>query len=178
MLIRPPSLFKGKKNIFCNKKCHDEYQFKGKKVVCDYCGDIFEKQRCMIKRSRHNFCSMTCSSKYVHKTSFIETEFENLIKHLGIKYSRNDRTIIPPLELDFYFPDYDYAVEINGKAHYLPIYGEDVLAAQKERDSRKRRRCKDEKILLRVVKPGNCINGVYMKRLKRVVWEIKQRIGV
>lgn len=175
-VIRPPSLFGGKKNIFCGKECADEYQTKKQQVVCDYCGVIFGKQRSIIKRSRHNFCSTSCSSRYVHKTSFIEAEFENLIKNLGIKYSRNDRTIIPHLELDFYFPDYKYAVEINGKAHYFPIYGEDILAAQKKRDSRKRKRCKSEKILLRVVKPGNCVNGTYMKRLKRVVWELKKHV--
>ena len=171
-------MFKGKKNIFCGKECADEYQTKKQQVVCDYCGIIFGKQRSIIKRSRHNFCNTSCASKYVHKTSFIETEFENLIKDLGIKYSRNDRTIIPPLELDFYFPDYNYAVEINGKAHYFPIYGEDTLAAQKKRDSRKRKNCKSDKILLRVVKPGNCVNGIYMKRLKRVVWELKKHVGI
>lgn len=177
-VIRPPSLFDGKKNVFCGKECANEYQTKKQKVVCDYCGDIFEKQRSIIKRSRHNFCSLTCSSKYLHKTSFVETEFEKLIKDLGIKYSRNDRTIIPKLELDFYFSDYKYAVEINGGTHYFPIYGEDALAAQKKRDSRKRRRCKDENILLRVVKPGNCQPNTYMKRFKRVVWELKKHAGI
>ena len=33
---------------------------------------------------------------------------------LGIKYTANDRKIIKPLELDFYFPDYNIAIEING----------------------------------------------------------------
>lgn len=33
---------------------------------------------------------------------------------LGIKYIINDRKIIKPLELDFYFPDYNIAIEING----------------------------------------------------------------
>ena len=33
---------------------------------------------------------------------------------LGIKYIVNDRKIIKPLELDFYFEDYNLAIEING----------------------------------------------------------------
>ena len=33
---------------------------------------------------------------------------------LGLKYVVNDRKIIKPLEIDFYFPDYNIAIEING----------------------------------------------------------------
>jgi len=175
-IFRPPSLFYGKKFVFCNKECYDKFQSKRKKVVCDFCGSVFEKQLSIIKRSRNNFCSLECSGKYVCKTSFIELEFEKLIKDLGIFYIRNDRNIIGPKELDFYFPDYNYAVEINGKAHYEPIYGEEVLAAHKKRDSKKKMLCKEKGIILRVVKPGNCILGVYMRRLKRVAWELKRHV--
>jgi hypothetical protein len=102
-------------------------------------------------------------------------EFEELVKPLGLKYSRNDRSIIPPLELDFYFPSIGFAVEINGLTHYEPIYGDEVLRKQKERDRRKRRWCADIGIKLRTVKPGNCRDGTYLNRFKRVVQDIKSR---
>ena len=79
------------------------------------------------------------------------------------------------MELDFYFPDIKFAVEVNGRCHYDPIYGEDSLAGQKVRDSKKRQRCKELGIILRVVKPGDCKRETYMPRYKRVIWEIKQK---
>lgn len=175
-VLKPPSLIKGKKNIFCSKWCADTFMEKLQPVICDYCGKPFKKQLSLIKRSRYSFCSAQCRGKFVVKKSFIEEELEKLVKPLDIEYDRNNREMIAPQELDFYFPELNYAVEINGKCHYEPLYGNDVLKAQKKRDRRKRKKCKKINILLRVVKPGNCKNGVYLKRLKRVVWEIKQRM--
>lgn len=179
IVVRAQSQIKGKSNIFCSKECHDEFQTTKLKIKCNLCGKDFAQHKCIIERTKHgqNYCSHTCSSKVVYKESFIETEMEKLVKPIGLKYSRNDRSIVSPLELDFYFPDINYAIEINGLFHYEPIYGKETLLAQKERDSRKRRLCKEKGIILRVVKPGNCKDGTYMKRLKRVVWEIRKIIN-
>jgi hypothetical protein len=49
------------------------------------------------------------------------------------------------------------------------------LAAQKVRDRKKRRACKERGIILRVVKPGDCKRETYMPRYKRVIWEIEKR---
>lgn len=48
-----------------------------------------------------------------------------LFDNLGIKYITNDRTIIKPLELDFYFPDYHIAIEINGIYFHSELFGKD-----------------------------------------------------
>lgn len=48
------------------------------------------------------------------KSSSLEIDFENEIRDLGVKYSVRDRTIIKGLELDFYFPDFKFAVELHG----------------------------------------------------------------
>ncbi|NJL70145.1 MAG: hypothetical protein HC888_00425 [Candidatus Competibacteraceae bacterium] len=101
---------------------------------------------------------------------------ESLVKELGIRYGRNNRTVISPLELDFWLPDIKYAIEINGKCHYEPIYGDEALAATKARDKRKRAACKAAGIRLRVVKPGDVRNGVCELRFKAVIREIKQYI--
>ncbi len=180
-IFRPPSILKDRKNLFCSIECHDVFQNCKTKVKCEKCGKKIWKSPSAMKE-RHYFCSMKCFSKYGFAESFVETEFENLIKPLKIVYQRNDRSVLygcakngGGLELDFYFPEIKFAVEVNGVCHYKPIYGEDALAGQKVRDRNKRRACKRRGIILRVVKPGNCKRETYMPRYRRVVREINRR---
>ena len=126
-----------------------------------------------------SFFSRVCKAESVNDV--IESEFEKMVKDLGLQYVRNDHTALSAgdggswQELDFYFPEIKFAVEINGIMHYEPVYGEDVLAAQKARDKRKKDRCKKLGIQLRVVKPGNCSAGEYVPRFRRVIWVIGRR---
>jgi G:T-mismatch repair DNA endonuclease (very short patch repair protein) len=39
---------------------------------------------------------------------------KQLLDDNGINYTNNDRSVISPYELDFYLPDYNLAIEING----------------------------------------------------------------
>ena len=176
----PPSKISGRSNVFCSKECADSFQTTKKWITCSWCGKPFQQHLCIISRCKHNSpcCSRDCAAKLVYKESFIEKEFEDLIKPLGLKYERNCRTIVSPMELDFWLPGIKYAVEINGICHYEPIYGEYVLEAQKARDRLKRRKCKQQGIKLRVVKPGNCSKGQHIKRFKRVVNEIRKRHAI
>ncbi len=176
----PPSLIKGQNNVFCSVDCHNLYQTTRQEIECAWCKKKFTQHSCIIKRAKHskNCCSRNCAAKIVYKKSFIEVEFEKLLIPLGIEFERNCRTIIKPMELDFYFPKLNFAVEINGLTHYRPIYGLSVLKEQKDRDRRKRKKCKELGIKLRIVKPGNCRNGTHIKRLKQVVREIKKRLSI
>ncbi len=176
-LYRPPSILEGKKNIFCSKKCHDEFQDCKIEFKCDKCGTKANASPSLYNKSRHHFCSVGCCAKYKFKESFVESQFEDLVKKLNIKYDRNNRSVVGPLELDFYFPEINYAVEINGSCHYKPIYGNKSLAGQKKRDRRKRKKCKELGIMLRIVKPGDCKINTYLPRYKRVVWELKKYIS-
>lgn len=176
IFYRPPSLIDGKKDVFCSIKCHNEFQDNKIQVSCIKCGKKIMKSPIYIKRNRHHFCSPGCFSKYHFEESYVEKQFEELVLSLGIKYIRNDRDFIKPLELDFFFPDISFAVEINGATHYKPIYGEDQLAGQKARDKRKKNMCKQKGVILRIVKPGNCKISTYLPRYKRVIWEIKRRM--
>ena len=179
-IFRPPSVMKNRDNLFCSIKCHDAFQNHKTEVKCEKCGKKVWKSPCAMGK-RHYFCSRECFSKYTFSESFVETEFENLIKPLGLSYVRNDRKILHGcakhgggLELDFYFPDIKFAVEVNGGCHYIPIYGEEALAGQKVRDQKKRRRCIELGIILRVVKPGDCKRETYLPRYRRVIWEMKR----
>lgn len=61
------------------------------------------------------------------KESYYETIIEDFLKANNIKYEKNNRTLIKPLELDFYLPDYAVAIEVNDfithNSSYNP-YGE------------------------------------------------------
>jgi len=178
-IIRPNVEVKCNKTglYFCNMRCKSDYYHARNMVKCLCCGKPFYKGGAEIKRYPKHFCSLKCVNGYWFGESFPEKEFEKLVKDLSVKYIKHDRSVIPNLELDFWFPDIKYAVEINGRQHYEPIYGEDSLAAQKIRDKQKRLRCKNIGIKLRAVKPGNCKTNTYLPRFKRVIWEIKKLIN-
>lgn len=58
---------------------------------------------------------LTSSSKY-------EIEIANVLEDYHISYIRNDRNVINPLELDFYIPEYDLAIEFNGTYWHSAYY--------------------------------------------------------
>ena len=49
-----------------------------------------------------------------HQTSYIEKDISDLLNFYNICYDKNNRKIISPLELDFYLPDKNLAIECNG----------------------------------------------------------------
>ena len=51
-------------------------------------------------------------------------------------------------ELDVYFPTLKLAMEIQGPSHFLPIFGEEKLAAEQKNDQDKRDKCKEMGITL------------------------------
>lgn len=188
LLLKPPSLLKD--DNFCLKECHDEFQDQKIEVACKYCGKAVYKSPIYVRRSKSHFCSSECSAKFCHNGNVAEVLFENLVKKLGVDYSRNDRETLwsrvgqytlpnqrYKCELDFYFPAIEFAVEINGRSHSSPIYGSKTLLAPKKRDSRKRRMCKQAGIKLRTVWIKDPSVEVMTRKFKTVVREIKQFIS-
>lgn len=53
-------------------------------------------------------------------------------------------------ELDFYFPELEMAVEINGFLHFKPIYGLDKLNRIQEIDREKAEECRQMNIELHI----------------------------
>ena len=52
---------------------------------------------------------------YIKPTrSYLEDEMAEFLSDQKIKFKQNDRTQIKPLELDFYLPDHQIAIEMNG----------------------------------------------------------------
>lgn len=78
---------------------------------------------------------LTTTSKY-------EIEIESLLVANNIDFKRNDRTIIKPLELDFYIPEYNLAIEFNG------IYWHSSLYKDKKYHYNKSKLCEEKGIRL------------------------------
>lgn len=173
MVERPKSMLSGKKNIFCSKACFDKSQQTQIQVSCKTCGKEFMKHQCYIKRSDHDFCSVECSAKHPVRESKAEKMFAEILRDKQITFIRNDRHVLRPLEIDFYFPEFDLAVEINGPQHYQPIYGEDILEKQKSRDRKKRRICKKKGIRFKSVSCC-CSEEQFKRRLHSIIRDIHE----
>lgn len=48
------------------------------------------------------------------KRSYLETEMSEFLIENNLNFIQNDRKVISPLELDFFLPDYNLAIEMNG----------------------------------------------------------------
>lgn len=46
---------------------NENYEYPKCLVKCEYCGKEFLKERKYIKRTKHHFCSVSCSNKMIHK---------------------------------------------------------------------------------------------------------------
>lgn len=61
-----------------------------------------------------------------HTTSSKEEGIvEYILESMGVNFVRNVRSIIPPLELDFYIPEHNLAIEVNGLYWHSELAGKD-----------------------------------------------------
>ncbi len=146
--------------VFCNNSCSTLYwrsfdtTIYKKLTNCKNCNTEICKYKSL--KSKFDFCNNHCSGKYYsqftkrkersHLEKFLLVKLEENFPFLKIIHS--DREQCSGLELDFYFPDLQLAIEINGPVHYDPIYGETYLQSIQERDVRKARICESKRIEL------------------------------
>ena len=89
---------------------------------CSVCGDLFRRSLSSVIRSNKNrkIPSVVCKN-CSNQTSSQEDEIYNYLISLGLHdedIRRNDRTILFPLELDFFIPKYNLAIEYNGSYYH------------------------------------------------------------
>lgn len=94
------------------------------KSGCKIHGDIeldttnFYNRYC---RNRESIACPMCNP--ISSFSSLETQFENILKELKIiDFNKNNKSIISPYELDFYFPSHKIAIELNGVYWHSEIY--------------------------------------------------------
>lgn len=145
---------------FCQQSCAFKYKSytQSKMLNCTNCDKVFKRD--LSGLNKNNFCCQSCAATYnnKHKTKgyrrsklevFIEKQIKNSFPNL--EFITNSTKLIN-YELDFYFPNINLAMEINGIFHYKPIYGEEKLNKIKTNDCAKKKLCKKNKIKLIVIK--------------------------
>lgn len=130
---------------YCSQKCMMIARPKPPKMerikcTCLHCGKTFYKLQCQVAGRRGRFCSRGCVGAYTIRncqpTSL--TSIEQIIKDgldsLGLEYELQ-YTGISPWVIDFAFPSYKLAIEVDGKYWHS-------LENIKEKDKRKNKALK------------------------------------
>jgi len=62
---------------------------------------------------------------YKARTNQYERLVQQWLTEAGVVYIKNSRTVIPPYEIDFYLPDYNLCIELNGVFWHSELMGKD-----------------------------------------------------
>ena len=123
--------------------------------TCPVCGKHLHLTP--FQANKRKYCSGHCRNmvnnmKINGNRSKAEKMLENMlkVKFPQLAFNINDRTILEGLELDFYFPSINLAIEWNGIFHYKNVGHNFELIKQK--DAKKMQLCKDKNIELYIVK--------------------------
>lgn len=136
-----------------------DYYYKNNNIYmiykCKHCGEIYNKKFSDVKDLA--FICQKCSDK---SQSIISKKTEEYLIKNKLKYIReyriDDCRSIKPLPFDFYLPDYNICIEVDGEQHYEPVaFGRapkekviDNFRELKIRDDIKTQYCKDNNIKL------------------------------
>lgn len=149
------------KIFYCSRKCAGESQknesSKQYNISCDYCGATCTRTGLQMRISSLHFCNGSCRASYFAKhnklggqRSLLEEKIDQHIKAKfpNLQYKVNDRDELNGFELDFYIPALRLGIEINGPAHYKPIYGDESLLKVQKHDLIKQKMCDTKQIRL------------------------------
>ena len=153
VLNQPHHLYhKNAKNHYCSQECRYAGLRTAKilELCCDQCGkDVSRPEYKLKTKHNKNFCSRSCRMRYfnIHHhinkgcSSNVSFPEDFLYKQLSslfpsIEILRNERKALKcGYEIDIYFPNLKFGIEVNGPIHYMPIFGEDKLENVQFKDS-------------------------------------------
>jgi hypothetical protein len=186
-----PGEIKRTPNHFCSRECYNQYVKCNKylyctDVICLQCNDTFTKKNSEIKKTPSNFCSKSCAASYnnTHKTygtrrAKLEVFLEEQIKehYPELELICNQKTAIKS-ELDFYFPQLRFAIELNGITHYEPIYGVDKFEKIQNNDKRKVIACYERGIELAIIDASSCsyLSANNKEKYKNLVFGLIEQV--
>jgi len=184
-ILRYPCELRSNEQYWCSNKCR--YPNNEKKTVeCLKCKKQFKKLNAECIKTPNHFCSRSCAASYnnTHKTygtrrSKLEIYLEDQIKknYPHLELICNQKTVIES-ELDFYFPELRFAIELNGITHYEPIFGEDKFEKIKNNDQRKIIACYEKDIELAIIDSSSCsyLNETAKIKYKTLVFNLLEKV--
>lgn len=119
-------------------------------IVCDKCGEIFERTFDVVKQYESVTCS-NCKNDIPKGEEKIRDFLSGINEKFIMQKMFDDCRIKQKLKFDFYLPERNICIEFNGEQHYKPIQyygGEEKFEKQKKIDSMKREYCKKNNIKL------------------------------
>jgi hypothetical protein len=152
-------IFKGYKVGYCDNQCQNSVKKTSVSEPCKQCGEIVVRTLSDRKAVKNVFCDSSCAATYnnSHKKhgtrrSKLELHLEEYIRkeYPDIELICNGKMAIQS-ELDFYFPQLRFAIELNGIVHYEPIYGQDKFERIQNNDKQKNICCYEQGIELAVI---------------------------
>lgn len=167
------------------KKFREEYDTNPN--ICANCSTALN----FYKRT-YKFCSSSCAATFnnTHKTtgtrrSKLETFLEEQIRNTypNLELLCNDKTAINS-ELDFYFPELNLAIELNGILHFEPIYGSKKLEQIQSNDTKKYFLCSQKQINLAIIDSSTCkylnqsSKDKYWKLIENIIQKAKLYRGI
>ena len=132
------------RKIHGNKYDYSKVEYLGlNKKVCIICPEHGEFWQSPYGHLRGDGCSK-CS------VSLLENELIEFLNKKNISYTFRNRSLpwLNGLELDFYLPEYNAAIECQGIQHFVEKHFFEPLEKIQERDSRKLKLCKENGIKL------------------------------
>lgn len=163
-LIKYGKSIRPETDFFCSKECHSISMKTDASVIhivkCDHCKVEIQRPWKFLKNQDLHFCNKSCRASYFcklyntgHQRSQLELKIEQHIKNKypDLVLNVNDRDMLNGLELDFYIPSLQLAIEINGPAHFKSIYGDESLIRTQRHDLIKQKWCTKNGIRLLTV---------------------------
>lgn len=146
------------------------------KRYCMYCKEIKLIEDFYMGKRIASTCIKCTRKKYHEKhpklfgiRSNIEVYIENKVRteFPNLLLICNDRKTIY-YELDFYFPELRFAIELNGIVHYEPIYGNESFEKTQYKDKQKIILCYEKGIELCVIDISKAKTG--KEKEKEEIW--------
>ena len=181
-IYKEPYRLKKWNKFYCSQDCQYKGMITKKQVECTKCGKLFEKVQSQIKNSSNDFCSRSCSASYNNtnksygtRRSKLEIYLEQQIRenYPDLEVICNQKSVIQS-ELDFYFPELKFAIELNGIVHYEPIYGNEKFEKIQNNDKRKSIACYEKEIELAVIDTSSCgyLSEKNKLKFKNIVFDL------
>jgi hypothetical protein len=124
------------------KLAHDKV-----KIICPIHGEFTQLAYGHLASKGCPKCANQYSTQHEH--------IKYIITQYNINFEENSRSIIPPLELDFYLPDYKIGIEINGIYWHSELQGKD-----KNYHLNKTNLCKEKGIRLIHINENEFVNSL------------------